>query len=777
MSAECVKVMVRCRPMNKDEKSKNCQSCIGIDKEINQITLSKPGESDKQKVHTYDDVFAPDSTQQQIYESTAFPLVESVFEGYNGTIFAYGQTGCGKTHTMMGDPSDDQNKGIIPRTFSHIIQVIENESKKEFLVRCSYIEIYNEEIHDLLSKDVKARYELKESPEKGIFIKDLNKVIVKSVKEMENLMNIGNKNRSTGETAMNKDSSRSHSIFTIYIEISEDDGKGGQKIKAGKLNLVDLAGSERQSKTQATGDRLKEANKINLSLSALGNVIQALVDGKHQHIPYRDSKLTRLLQDSLGGNTKTIMIAAISPADYNYDETMGTLRYASRAKNIQNKPKINEDPKDALLREYAEEINRLKNMLQNNSGKQGDLNYEQTRNMSENHKKIHIEEIEKLKEAHSALNKDKEKMELELKEQQEKVKEEMEQRLKMQQLLEEFQKNKMVGGNGGDEKQKKVYQDLKKKLKKQQKEHEKLIQDNKKKEEEMLEAEKNYQNLQEEVEAQRKIIKKLKNKYKQSSQEIEDLEREHREEKEEILESVRILEKENKLLNSVIDMVFKKEEFENIRNLSQWNDTKNCYVVPPFYFKNKELRLPKLPATQAMEQVEVEKDSRILQIENKNEIKVTKNRKVREKSSIVEDHSLENSPNQAKKPKKNTSNIEQDLRGRQQQQLLQSKKSLMDMTNNYLQSKEQRFGTGNYGGYSFKEELQPLAPPKVIKKNINGIQLNPLQTNPNTNNILEIIEKQNTTPNQNEIKRNPKTQPLLPLNFTQQSSKSVESRY
>lgn len=162
---------------------------------------------------------------------------------------------------------------------------------------------------------------------------------------------------------MNATSSRSHSIFTLFIEMSEKDENGEEKFKAGKLNLVDLAGSERQSKTEATGDRLKEAQKINLSLSALGNVISALVDGKSKHIPYRDSKLTRLLQDSLGGNTKTVMIAALSPADYNYDETLSTLRYASRAKQIQNKPKINEDPKDALLREYADEIKKLREVL------------------------------------------------------------------------------------------------------------------------------------------------------------------------------------------------------------------------------------------------------------------------------------------------------------------------------------------------------------------------------------------------------------------------------
>ena len=163
-------------------------------------------------------------------------------------------------------------------------------------------------------------------------------------------MNIGNKNRSVGSTLMNERSSRSHSIFSITIETSEvldDDGK--EHIRVGKLHLVDLAGSERQVKTGATGDRLKEATKINLSLSALGNVISALVDGKSTHIPYRDSKLTRLLQDSLGGNSKTMMIATISPASYNYEETMSTLRYANRAKSIKNKPKINEDPKASTI--------------------------------------------------------------------------------------------------------------------------------------------------------------------------------------------------------------------------------------------------------------------------------------------------------------------------------------------------------------------------------------------------------------------------------------------
>merc|ERR1719446_1463920 len=166
---------------------------------------------------------------------------------------------------------------------------------------------------------------------------------------------------------MNQASSRSHSIFTIVVECCEASDRS-EHIRVGKLNLVDLAGSERQSKTQASGDRLKESTKINLSLSALGNVISSLVDGKSAHIPYRDSKLTRLLQDSLGGNTKTVMVANLGPADWNYDETLSTLRYANRAKNIKNKPRINEDPKDALLREFQEEIARLKAQINQKSG-------------------------------------------------------------------------------------------------------------------------------------------------------------------------------------------------------------------------------------------------------------------------------------------------------------------------------------------------------------------------------------------------------------------------
>jgi kinesin family protein 3/17 len=360
---ETVKVAVRVRPMNTLEKKSNSINCVDVDKNNNQITINKTDTNDT-KTFQYDFVYPIGTPQRQIYDELGFPLVESVFEGYNGTIFAYGQTGCGKTFTMMGEYNDPDLRGIIPNAFSHIFGYISNEgSLKKFLVRCTFLEIYNEDVRDLLGKDSSKKLEVREDPKTGIFVKDLNYIIVKNSAELENALTIGHKNRHTGETAMNQESSRSHCIFTVYIEIGENmQDEKNRKIRAGKLNLVDLAGSERQSKTQATGVRLDEAKKINLSLSALSNVINALVENK-SHIPYRDSKLTRLLQDSLGGNTKTVMIAAISPSSYNYEETLSTLRYAARANAIKNAPKINEDPKDALLRDYEEQIQRLKEQL------------------------------------------------------------------------------------------------------------------------------------------------------------------------------------------------------------------------------------------------------------------------------------------------------------------------------------------------------------------------------------------------------------------------------
>ncbi|XP_028922062.1 kinesin-like protein KIF17 isoform X2 [Ornithorhynchus anatinus] len=364
MASESVKVVVRCRPMNQREKELHCQAVVTVDCARGQCFIQNPGAADQPpKQFTFDGAYSLDHYTEQIYNEIAYPLVEGVTEGYNGTIFAYGQTGSGKSFTMQGLSDPSSQRGVIPRAFEHIFESVQCAENTKFLVRASYLEIYNEDIRDLLGADTKQKLELKEHSEKGVYVKGLSMHTVHSVAQCERIMETGWKNRSVGYTLMNKDSSRSHSIFTISIEICSVDERGKDHLRAGKLNLVDLAGSERQSKTGATGERLKEATKINLSLSALGNVISALVDGRCRHIPYRDSKLTRLLQDSLGGNTKTLMVACLSPADNNYDETLSTLRYANRAKNIKNKPQINEDPKDALLREYQEEIKKLKAIL------------------------------------------------------------------------------------------------------------------------------------------------------------------------------------------------------------------------------------------------------------------------------------------------------------------------------------------------------------------------------------------------------------------------------
>lgn len=390
---ECVAVVVRCRPLSSREVNQELESgsaasedneqdknrgnsgfysgCVRVTSSLGLVEIRNPkaGATDPAKQFTFDSAYDQSSKQKDLYDETFAALVSSVLEGFNGTIFAYGQTGAGKTFTMEGVRDDDELEGVIPRSFRHIFaHITEAPEDERYLVRASYLEIYQEEIRDLLSKDhLTNRLELRERPDCGVYVKDLSPFVCKSRSEIEHVMAVGNANRTVGATNMNEHSSRSHAIFIVTVERSRPDPETGDAhICVGRLNLVDLAGSERQAKTGATGDRLKEATKINLSLSALGNVISSLIDGHSTHIPYRDSKLTRLLQDSLGGNARTVMVANIGPSKFNYDETLTTLRYANRAKNIKNKPRINEDPKDAMLREFQEEIARLKAQLANN---------------------------------------------------------------------------------------------------------------------------------------------------------------------------------------------------------------------------------------------------------------------------------------------------------------------------------------------------------------------------------------------------------------------------
>ena len=338
-----------------------------MDKDNGEVLVQKANE-EIPKRFTFDCVYDESIKQEDIFAESAFPIIENILEGYNGTIFAYGQTGTGKTHTMAGVIDDPDLKGITPRAFETIFKSINIDTNKQYLVRASYLEIYKEEVLDLLNKNGIEKLELKEKPGSGVYVKDLSTALVENSEKMMEIMIRGNKNRHVGQTKMNTESSRSHSLFTITVECGELGADGKSHIRVGKLNMVDLAGSEKQKKTESEGVRLEEAIKINLSLTTLCHVISSLVDQKSTYVPYRDSKLTRLLQDSLGGNTKTVMIANIGPADYNMDETLSTLRYASRAKHIENKPRINEDPKDAMLREFQEEINRLREQLQKAGG-------------------------------------------------------------------------------------------------------------------------------------------------------------------------------------------------------------------------------------------------------------------------------------------------------------------------------------------------------------------------------------------------------------------------
>lgn len=290
--------------------------------------------------------------QHQIFDEAGQEIIESVLEGFNGTVLAYGQTSSGKTFTMTGpDIEDREMSGVIPRMVKYVFGKIEDaEEEIEFTVKVSMVEIYMERIKDLLDPK-KINLNIHQDKENGIHIEDVTETYVTDEKEVYQIMNLGNDNRSIGVTNMNAQSSRSHSVFIMTITQNNTETLSCKK---GKLFLVDLAGSEKVEKTGATGNTLKEANKINKSLTTLGLVIKHLTDKVSTHVPYRDSKLTRVLQDSLGGNSKTCLIITCSPSDFNQEETVSTLRFGSRAKRIQNKPKIN--------KEYS--IEELKQLLE-----------------------------------------------------------------------------------------------------------------------------------------------------------------------------------------------------------------------------------------------------------------------------------------------------------------------------------------------------------------------------------------------------------------------------
>lgn len=507
-------------------------------------------------------------------------------------MFAYGQTGCGKSHTMQG-PDDTtllSQRGIISRSFEHIFDAIAVSTGARFLALVSYLEIYNEQIRDLLCPDeAHSNLSLKEIPGEGVVVQNLSTHAVHTSEECEKLLIEGNRNRAVGVTLMNAGSSRSHSIFTISLEQITVTGLNDTEeptIKKGKLNLVDLAGSERQSKTGAAGERLKEATKINLSLSALGNVISALVDGKTKHIPYRDSKLTRLLQDSLGGNTKTLMIGCIAPSEFNYDETLSTLRYASRAKNIHNKPRVNEDPKDTMLREYQDEILKLKKQLESTNINSSSVD---SSNLEKVLEERYEAEVLRLKAEHENHQKEKELLHKSI----EQIKKEYEAKLNAiasnqpvqpitsERVVERLEmiKNALIGGEKSNDIQ------LREKHAKKKRESEKrlsalahaLSRIEGSEDRDMLQE--HYSSITHELQTKSDTLRKQRHKIRALDQEIIDLQSEFQLDRADYLETIRRLEMNLKFYQQIWERaspILRRDnrfwDLDRIQNESQWND-------------------------------------------------------------------------------------------------------------------------------------------------------------------------------------------------------------
>ncbi|XP_048109373.1 kinesin-like protein KIF1A isoform X26 [Alosa alosa] len=383
MAGASVKVAVRVRPFNSREMSKDSK-CI-IQMSGNTTTILNPKAPKENKSFNFDYSYWSHTTpedinyasQKQVYRDIGEEMLLHAFEGYNVCIFAYGQTGAGKSYTMMGRQETDQ-QGIIPLLCEDLFTKINvnNDNSMSYSVEVSYMEIYCERVRDLLNPKNKGNLRVREHPLLGPYVEDLSKLAVTSYNDIQDLMDSGNKARTVAATNMNETSSRSHAVFNIiFTQKRHDSESENTSEKVSKISLVDLAGSERADSTGAKGTRLKEGANINKSLTTLGKVISALAEvdsgtNKNKkkkkvesHIPYRDSVLTWLLRENLGGNSRTAMVAALSPADINYDETLSTLRYADRAKQIRCNAVINEDPNNRLVRELKEEVARLRDLL------------------------------------------------------------------------------------------------------------------------------------------------------------------------------------------------------------------------------------------------------------------------------------------------------------------------------------------------------------------------------------------------------------------------------
>ncbi|KAF4125068.1 kinesin family member 11 [Geosmithia morbida] len=368
-----INVVVRCRGRNPREVKENSTVVVNTDATRGKLVeLSMGASAISDKTYSFDRVFAPAADQSMVYDDTVKPILDDMLAGFNCTIFAYGQTGTGKTYTMSGDMTEtlgmlSDEAGIIPRVLQNLFNKLELDDT-ENCVKCSFIELYNEELRDLLSVEEATKLRIYDDASRrghlGTIVQGMEEKHIKNAAEGIKVLQDGSLKRQVAATKCNDLSSRSHTVFTITAYVKKTNENGGEDLVAGgKLNLVDLAGSENIQRSGAENKRAAEAGLINKSLLTLGRVINALVD-RNAHIPYRESKLTRLLQDSLGGRTKTCIIATISPAKTNLEETISTLDYAFRAKNIRNKPQLNAMlNKKTLLREFTAEIEKLKSDL------------------------------------------------------------------------------------------------------------------------------------------------------------------------------------------------------------------------------------------------------------------------------------------------------------------------------------------------------------------------------------------------------------------------------
>ena len=344
--------MVHCRvrPLNEEDIKSYGRDTIIDTLDQNKGLLVLKRDFDK-KTFVFESVFDQTSSQQEIYSKVGEPVVSSILQGYNGTIFAYGQTGTGKTFTMIGQGGE--SKGVIPRSISQIFAYIQSSTTHSFQVKVGFMQLYMEMLQDLLRPDETKTIRIREDPEEGVYLTGVHWANVSSVKACMELLALGDRNRSTAFTSMNAHSSRSHAVYMVKIEkrmkytpeqLEELEKKGDlpdQSMTKSTLYLVDLAGSERVSKSRASGSRLDEARNINLALLALGNCIQALSDKKAKYVPFRDSKLTRILEDSLGGNSKTSLIVTIGPSAGHVQESLSALQFGLRAMKIENRPELN----------------------------------------------------------------------------------------------------------------------------------------------------------------------------------------------------------------------------------------------------------------------------------------------------------------------------------------------------------------------------------------------------------------------------------------------------